>query len=246
MKLIAYVIDGAALDIAPAALERGWMDATRERFAYRCLPLNIANAYGWEVRSPSGFKATWNGEEGIDAITIESEPGTRAPAVSHFGGGILTFHLPCLFRTEPSYDLMVVGPLNRPKDAIAALAGVIETDWAPYTFTMNWLFTQPEIEIEFERGEPFCQFFPVKRGELELFAPEIRPLSADPELDQRYRAWQKSRRDFNADLKVAGSSAQQAKWQKHYYRGSAIDLTALAPDDHRTRVRLKDFRKTSE
>jgi hypothetical protein len=24
------------------------MDATRQRFAYSCLPLNIANGYGWD------------------------------------------------------------------------------------------------------------------------------------------------------------------------------------------------------
>ena len=55
----------------------------------------------------------------------------RAPAVSHFGHGILTFHMPCLFRTEPGVDLMVQGPINRPKDAIAPLSGIIETDGRP-------------------------------------------------------------------------------------------------------------------
>ena len=46
MKLIAHVIDGHDVDIRPAPVERDWMDATNQRFAYRCLPLNIANAYG--------------------------------------------------------------------------------------------------------------------------------------------------------------------------------------------------------
>ena len=75
------------------------MEATNQRFAYRCLPLNIANAYGWEVLCNAGFLAMWTGGSGIDAIAMEPEPGTVAPAVSHFGHGILTFHLPCLFRT---------------------------------------------------------------------------------------------------------------------------------------------------
>ena len=38
---------------------------------------------------------------------------------------------------------MVQGPINRPKDGIAALPGIIETDWSPYSFTMNWMFTRP-------------------------------------------------------------------------------------------------------
>ena len=55
MKLIAYLIDGHQMDIRPAPVEREWMDATGERFAYRCLPLNIANAHGWEILCPSSF-----------------------------------------------------------------------------------------------------------------------------------------------------------------------------------------------
>jgi Family of unknown function (DUF6065) len=39
MKLTAYVLEGHELDIRPAPVERGWMDATVDRFAYRCLPL---------------------------------------------------------------------------------------------------------------------------------------------------------------------------------------------------------------
>jgi hypothetical protein len=137
MKLIAHVIDGHQVDIRPAPVERDWMEATNQRFAYRCLPLNIANAYGWEVLCNASFLAMWTGGSTIDAIVIEPEPGTIAPAVSHFGHGILTFHLPCLFRTEPGAELMVQGPINRPKDGIAALSGIIETDWSPYSFTMN-------------------------------------------------------------------------------------------------------------
>jgi hypothetical protein len=91
MKLIAHVIDGHQVDIRPAPVN-DWMEATNQRFAYRCLPLNIASAYGWEVLCNASFLAMWTGGSGIDAIVIEPEPGTIATAVSHFGHGIL--HLP--------------------------------------------------------------------------------------------------------------------------------------------------------
>jgi hypothetical protein len=35
MKLTAYVLEGHELDIRPAPVERGWMDATGDSFAYR-------------------------------------------------------------------------------------------------------------------------------------------------------------------------------------------------------------------
>ena len=39
--------------------ERDWMDSTPNRFAYRCLPLTIANQTGWWIKNPVGFTATW-------------------------------------------------------------------------------------------------------------------------------------------------------------------------------------------
>jgi hypothetical protein len=138
---------------------------------------------------------------------------------------------------------MVLGPLNRPKDGIAPLAGIIETDWAPYTFTMNWIFTRPGLEVRFERGEPFCHFFPVRRGEIETVQPQLRALSDAPEIERQYRAWHASRRHFNAELKQPGSAAQAERWQKLYYRGLDAEGEPAAVDDHRTRLRVQPFAK---
>lgn len=225
-----------------APFERPWMDATTQRYAYRCLPLGIANAHGWELLSPSGFLAGWRGGDELDAVSLIPDDSTAAHAMSHFGHGILTFHVPAIFRTEPGYDLMVQGPINRPKDGISPLTGIVETDWAPFTFTMNWKFTRPGAAVRFEKGEPFCHIFPIKRGELERFEPEMRSLSDDPELKAQYEAWSASRASFNTDLKTPGSSAETQKWQKHYYRGTDLAGQPTAADDHRTRVRLKPFR----
>jgi hypothetical protein len=242
MKLIAYIIDGHRMDIRPAPLEREWMDNTGERFAYRCLPLNIANAHGWEILCPASFSAVWNGNQDLAAINIRFEDPNQQPfAISHFGHGTLTFHIPCLFRTDPGWDLMAQGPINRPKDGIAALSGIIETDWAPYTFTMNWIFTQPEVDVNFEKGEPFCHIFPVQRGLLAAVEPEIKQLSSEPELERQYQAWNESRKTFNAALQQPGSSAQAERWQKMYYRGLSPDGTPAGIAEHITRLRLRPF-----
>jgi uncharacterized protein DUF6065 len=241
LKLIAYAIDGHQVEIRPAPVDRDWMDRTNQRFAYRCLPLNIANAYGWEILCPSGFVSVWNGDDDLAAISIVSDLDTPAPAVSHFGHGVLTFHLPCLFRTEPGFDLMVQGPINRPKDAIAALCGVIETDWSPYSFTMNWIFTRPGTPIRFEKGEPFCHIFPFRRGDIDAVAPEIRALSSDPILKAQHDTWTASRERFNSDLLRPGSEAEAEKWQKMYHRGVVPHSDRVESDAHRTRLRIKSF-----
>jgi hypothetical protein len=241
MKLTAYVIDGHSLDIRPAPVERDWMDSSDQRYAYRCLPLSIANSHGWEILCSAGFTAIWSGGRGLEAIKVTPDAATTAPALSHFGNGVLTFHVPCLFKTDAGIDLMVGGPVNRPKDAIAPLTGVIETDWSPYSFTMNWLFTRPGTAVRFDKGEPFCHVMLVRRGEIESVEPELRKLSENAELKRHHETWTANRNRFNADLKQPGSEAQAEKWQKLYHRGVSPD-GAESSADHRTRLKVRPFK----
>lgn len=240
-ELTAYVIDEHELRIRPAPVERLWMDETNERSAYRCLPLNIANAHGWEILCTASFSAIWDGRPSVDAIRIKTKPGTMAQGISHFGSGVLTFHVPCLFQTDPGVDLFATGPINRPKDGIAALTGVIETDWSPFTFTMNWMFTRPNQRVHFEADEPFCHIFPVARGGLENISPAICGLAENPALERDYRLWYASRNEFNASLANPGSQATQERWQKNYFRGLTPSGQS-GSDSHRSKLRLKPFK----
>lgn len=238
MKLTAHVIDGHTLDIRPAPREREWMDRTDQHYAYRCLPLDMANAHGWELLCQAGFAAEWNGGNGLDDLRVTPDPGAPTPAVSHFGYGVLTFHVPCLFRTDPGVELMATGPINRPKDGIAALTGVVETDWSPYPFTMNWTFTRPG-KVRFEAGEPFCHLLPLHRPLLEDAQAEWRPLSETPGLEAQYRAWMHSRGHFLRELPDPDSDASREQWQRAYFRG--VDMRGCPAEAHRVRLRLPNF-----
>ncbi len=57
-----------------------------------------------------GFSARWDGLNAKEAIDIKPDLGTQAPVVSRFGHGVLTFQVPCLFRTDPGFDFFVTGP----------------------------------------------------------------------------------------------------------------------------------------
>lgn len=243
MDIIAYLHEGWQPLIRPAPATRGWMDATPESFAYRCLPLDIANAHGWEVLCPTGFEAAWTGDGGTDAVTIRLDadaPPGRAP-VSLFGQGVLTFHIDAIIRTPPGWNLMVGGSPNAAKDAIAPLSGVIETDWSPFTFTMNWRFTRPGHWVRFEPLEPICFFFPVQRAAVEAFRPRFADLAADPELKQQFTDWSRARDAFH--IKMQQQTAPMAatdRWQKHYYRGTDVSGRSMVKD-HRAKLRLKPF-----
>jgi hypothetical protein len=241
MRLSAFVIDGHEVDIRPAPPERPWMDGTNDHFAYRCLPLTMANSYGWEILNPCNVVAHWNGGAGASSLLLFTESGTHPLAASHFGHGILTFNIPCLFRTDPGIDLLVQGPINRPKDAIAPLTGIVETGWSPYTFTMNWKFTRSAISVRFEKGEPLCHIWPIRRGALDAVEPEMHRLSDAPELRKSYEQWRASRNAFNQELLEPDSAARSERWQKRYHRGLMPDGTK-ADADHRSRIQLKPFR----
>lgn len=219
------------------------MDATNDSFAYRCLPLNIANAHGWEILSPCGFDARWDGGDGPEAVEFRIDEGakTHQAPVSLFGHGTITFHVEAIFRTPVGWNLWAGGTPNRPKDGIAPLAGVIETDWSPYTFTMNWRFTRPGQWIRFEENEPVCFVFPVQRQLLDEIEPRLLLLEEEPELKEQFERWSRSRDALHHRIRTSPAIKSSESWQKFYYRGINPDGSAGA-EDHQSKLRLKAFR----
>jgi len=246
MKLICYPLSDDPPPLRAAPSKRDWMDATPEAYAYRCLPLAIANSHGWEVVNPIAFEAEWSGKIDKDSIAIEVDDSAPIPTtshvkpMSHFGSGIITFELPFMLRTPPGWNVMVSGPINRPKDGIAALSGVIETDWSPYTFTMNWMFTRPGCRVRFEAGEPIAHIMPMRRGQLEKFDPEVRIIHEDVDRLEQNNLWRESRTGFLDGLEGKEDWAVDEKWQKLYYRGVRPDGKP-GTKDHIIKARIKDF-----
>jgi Family of unknown function (DUF6065) len=245
--LICYNLSDPPPQLRPAPPERDWMDQTPEAYAYRCLPLTIANGLGWEILCPAPVQAVWDGAPGLESVRIHTDHGhtdhghaDHGFAISHFGSGILTFQINGLFRTTAGRSLLVTGPLNRSKDGIAPLSGVVETDWSPFTFTMNWRFTRPGAIVAFEAGEPLAVILPIDLAALEAVEPLQVPIAANPPLQGQWQAWAESRQSFNAALGTPGTEAQRKKWQKHYHQGVALD-GLRAQNVHRTKLRMKPF-----
>jgi hypothetical protein len=240
--ITAYELDTQICEIVPAPSRRDWMDHTRDRFAYRCLPMTIANSCGWQVLCPASFVASWNGgTRHTSDITIVTHPGDPQFVQSHFRNGILTFHTGYVFRTSTDVNLWVRGPVNHPKARVHPLEGIVETDWTSAPFTMNWVFTEPGA-VEFEKGEPFCSIFPYPRSYIERFDCKIASLSSDPETSARYKEWALGRAEFLHELPDRSSLAHQVRWQKDYTlgRGGVADEPSSG---HQTKLMLKPFRK---
>jgi hypothetical protein len=246
-QLTCYQIYETAPRLVPGRSERAWMDATDRRFAYRCLPLLIANSMGWEIVASSRVIAEWNGESGLSdvVVNIDDRPTGDPLASSHFGHGILTFHTGYVFRTEPGVAIWARGAPNWLKDGIAPLEGVIETDWLPFTFTMNWQFTRPG-RIVFEKDEPFCFITPIEYRALDRVEPEILSIDQDPEFREKFHTWRDARVDFNRRLREQDPDAVKQGWQKWYSRGEDPS-GGSAPATHisKLRVAAPRFRKSA-
>lgn len=184
---------------------RDWMD-NNSGHAYKCLPLSVANGFGWEIVNPVSFDAVWDGSLGHGGQTIkfnfypETEEERKFVATnhisSHFGSGIITFSgLNFIIRTSKDHNVFLKGPTNHFKHGAQALEAIMESDWLPYTFTLNWKITAPNLLVKFLKGEPLGCLFPFPRNYLESFQAIEVLGEKESELNKEHESWAEKRRN---------------------------------------------------
>lgn len=242
-EFIAYRLSSSGMKLASAPCGRAWMNETTRGFANRCLPMRMASQSGWVVLNDQLLRAMWNGGPASNALTIEGAGNPPVRAVSHFGYGILTFLIPFLFRTPPGVALLIRGPANAPKDAIAPLEGLVETDWAIARSTVNWKFTRPNTWVEFAADEPICMVVPQRLDFLEALQPRELNIEQNAELHHQYKAWHESVVRFTQRLGKRDPEAVKRGWQRFYFRGTAPHNSPgdQAAEGHRSRLNLREF-----
>ena len=240
-EFVAYeILPPETMSLSAAPVGRGWMDATQERFAYRCLPMLMANQLGWHVGSACSFSARWNGGPRPEDTDLCFDNNRNSELVSSlFGHGIITFNMPCVFRTPPGVNLLVRGPANNPKDGLSPLEGLVEADWTNTTFTMNWKFTRAGKIARFEAGESIAALLPFPRGFLESMQPIVCPISEDPTVNDAFLEWSEHRDAFQARMRAGDVTAVRRGWQKEYFRGTENGAEKFP--QHQTHLTLKPF-----
>jgi hypothetical protein len=244
MQIECYPMMRRPPEIVPGRAQRKWMDDFPHRHPYRCLPITMANSTGWELLCPMSFTAEWNGGLLTEDITLTPDrPHSDFTdwAQSHFAGGVLTFHTGYLFRTPPGWGVWTCGAPNYFKDGIQALTGLIETDWLPFPFTMNWIFTRPG-RVRFEKGEPFCFVTLIEHKRVEAFEPVLRQMESDPVFEGQVDAWTNRRGEFNKRLAKGDPDAVKEAWQRFYFKGELPDESGPAPTDHTNKRRMKPLK----
>ena len=218
-----YSIHDVGFEITLPNQSRGWMDDTwgGRGFANRCLPLITANGFGWSILNPIEFDVYWNGGSSYRDVVIsfrETYNADHEQAINcNFADGILTFDFGFIIRTSKGHNLYVKGPANCQRDFIHPLEGIVETDWLPFPFTMNWRFTEPNRIVSFKKGDPICTFFPIPRKYLETWKTEEMKLEDNIELKDRYIEWSRARLEHNDAAMNDPNFVNNG--QKHYAKG---------------------------
>jgi len=183
---------GEGWQLRPSPPRRHWMDELS--YSYKCLPLLIANQWGWQVLCPTDVVVTWDGSQAQSGLRVEVAPQFELAIKSQFGAGIVTFSPPWLFRTSPGWDLYLKGPSNRWKSNCVPLEGVIETWWLNYTFTLNWKLVEPGT-VMFARGESLGQLVPVPHATFQDATALEAPIGLiEPAAAQELLQWLEKRR----------------------------------------------------
>jgi hypothetical protein len=183
---------GADWQLRPSPAKRAWM--TEHPTSYQCLPMVVANQWGWQILCPTDVIVTWDGDPNLSGLHIDVAPQYLPAIKSQFGTGIVTFSPPWLFRTPPGWDLYSKGPSNRWKPNCVPLEGVIETWWLNYTFTINWKLEEPGT-VFFARGESLGQLVPVPHATFQDATALEAPIGTlEPHAAQELLQWQEKRR----------------------------------------------------
>jgi hypothetical protein len=183
---------GEGWALRPSPVRRRWMDELPQ--SYQCLPLVIANQWGWQLLCPTEVRVTWDGTSGLDGVSVEVAPQYEPAIKSQFGAGIVTFTPPWLFRTSPGWDLYLKGPSNRWKPNCVPLEGIIETWWLNYTFTLNWKLVEPGT-VTFAEGESLGQLVPVPHATFQDATAREAPIGLlEPDAAQELLQWLERRR----------------------------------------------------
>jgi len=242
-KLTCYALHDYVPKIVAARPDRKWMDEFPGRHPYRCLPLSVANAYGWHLLCPAPIEVEWNGGPNISDLTVRALkdlPWGRpleSFCRSAFSHGIVTMQVDFIFQTSPGWDLLTTGPANSFKDNACPLTGIMESSWLPYPFSMNWQVMRPG-KVVFEEDEPFCAIYPVQINSMLACEPEIRRLSDNSELAQQAHDFRIERNDFAARVHAGEPEANKQGWTKRYFIGEFADGTKVT--DHLNKLRLKE------
>ena len=206
--------------ITTAPPSRDWMNENHVKYIYQCQPVVSSNQTGWFILQTHDVEVEWNGGKSPQDIKIFQDNSNQfaATVASHFGSGIISIAFPVLFKTPPGWGLIAGGPSNIFIDGLFPLEGIVETNWSPYPFTMNYKITRPNHKIKIPKYHPICRIVPIPLNLNEKTTLKYQNIKLNKDLNDNFKEWSSIRRKLNEDRKTSNVDLRMG----HYRNGMNI------------------------
>jgi len=202
--------------------------------AYFCLPLTIANQYGFGIKSLSTFDVTWNGgdrPEDVDIKFIDKSNSTFQIISAHFGMGTFSMQNHMVWKTPENINLITMNPPNMFIDGITNMNGVVEADNLKRDFTFTLRITRPNHTIRINRGDIISAILPVQR----YVADKFKLVRGDEEFGQDYVNHIKDQSQKFAYERSNEDIHKQHRNGRRYFDG--IDADGCPFHDHQPKIK---------
>jgi len=231
-------------DVVESLIGKSQRDQFRDH-AYLCLPLTIANQYGFVIKSTKDFTLFYPG--GNQKVLIDLKGAQEHDSktdiqnfFTNFESGILSvsnhFHL----RTPPGVNLMTIQPPNYFIPGLHVMTGVVETDNLRRGFTFNLQVTTPGVKIKIKKGDWLSAFIPIPRYYVDNFKLIEAESFFDDNTMQLERAsmiraeYERQSGDFKENLEKGIKNPLLAGTGRKYFKG--IFPNGKEFPDHQKRI----------
>lgn len=155
------------------------MDQTYKKHAYQCLPLTVANVYGWEIVLEQDVVVLWRGGNTVPEILHGAVSGSGRTIASASIVGMVSFHMGWIVSTDNNISCWFSGSPNSPVDGAYPLTASVPTWWWPDEVQMNWMLQKENEEIVFKANTPFCFFMPYDESVIPSIEIEVSDAFSD-------------------------------------------------------------------
>jgi hypothetical protein len=200
---------------------REWMP----KYASFCLPVTMANQYGFVIESQHDVDVFWDGESNHISIKIlDDNQNTGQAFTNEFGPGILTINNAFVLRTPPDVNIITMQPPNYFIPGLHVASGVVESDNLRRNFTFNLIITNPNKTIHIKKGDWLSGFMPIPRFYVENFELKEASKIFDGQIIENERdnirslSWERTNhKDLGGDIGKTNDSGRR------YFKGIHVN-----------------------
>ena len=201
LEINLYKLSDRILPVVSSKKQRKWMNDNVH--SYRCVPLAIANTFGWDILLPKDLDIEWNGGNDYTDVKVYENKDLYS---GHFGSGTFTIQVAYTWQTTDDHQVMLIPYPNPDQHDIISLTAIIETDRLMYPWFVTCKITRPG-RYKFKAGTPIARVIPIRIDD--IVTCSINLSDNEPEEFKEYRMWQTEERN---------NMKPEERWKKFYHK----------------------------